>query len=170
MIENPTEIQSLQKEFSDLSTTLLTAMDNLSGIANPIASAVVQDLSNLTNSLQLLQSKVSANLHTSQRQVQAFVGVGHAVNSTDGLETVLNEVMDSVIALMRAERGLLMLRDEYGKFQIEAARGMDQARLNEDTSSVSQTILRRVAETGESVLKNKTACLNITCARFCVFP
>ena len=152
MIENPTEIRSLQKEFRDLNKTLLTAMDNLSGIANPVASAVVQDLSNLTNSLQLLQSKVSENLHTSQRQVQAFVGVGHAVNSTDGLETVLDEVMDSVIALMRAERGLLMLRDEHGKFQIEAARGMDQAKLNDDTSSVSQTIVRRVAETGESVL------------------
>ena len=152
MLENPTEIHSLQKEFSALTTTLLTAMDNLSGIANPVASAVVQDLSNLTKSLQLLQSKVSENLHTSQRQVHALVSVGRAVNSMNSLEAVLDKVMDSVIALMRAERGLLLLRDEYGKFQIKAARGMDHVKLNENTSSVSQTIVRRVAETGESVL------------------
>jgi len=152
MLENSTEIHSLQKEFSALNTTLLTAMDNLSGIANPVASAVVQDLSNLTNSLQLLQSKVSENLHTSQRQVHALVSVGRAVNSMNSLEAVLDKVMDSVIALMRAERGLLLLRDEHGKFQIKAARGMDHVKLNENTSSVSQTIVRRVAETGESVL------------------
>jgi len=152
MLENSTEIHSLQKEFSALNTTLLTAMDNLSGIANPVASAVVQDLSNLTNSLQLLQSKVSENLHTSQRQVHALVSVGRAVNSMNSLEAVLDKVMDSVIALMRAERGLLLLRDEHGKFQIKAARGMDHVKLKENTSSVSQTIVRRVAETGESVL------------------
>ena len=152
MIENPTEIQFLQKEFSDLSTTLLTAMDNLSGIANPVASAVVQDLSNLTNSMQLLQSRVSEQVHTGQRQLQALVSVGRVINSSRGLEKVLNEVMDSVIALMRAERGFLMLRDDDGQFQIQAARDMDHVSLGDKTFSVSGTIVRRVAETGEPVL------------------
>jgi HD-GYP domain-containing protein (c-di-GMP phosphodiesterase class II) len=151
-MQNPAEIQSIQNEFSNLSTMLLAVMDSLSEISNPVASAAVQDLSNLTNSLQLLQSKVSGHLHTSKRQVQALVGVGHVINSTDGLEVVLDEVMDAVIALMRAERGLLMLRDEQGDIQVEAARGMDHASLQGDTASVSQTIVRRVAETGESVL------------------
>ena len=152
MIENPAEIKSLQKEFADLDTTLLSVMDSLAGISNPVASAAVQDLSSLTNSLQLLQSKVSEHLHIGQRQLQALVGVGHVINSSRGLATVLDEVMDSVIALMRAERGLLMLRDEQGEFPVKAARGMDHASLDEDTSSVSKTIVRRVAETGESVL------------------
>lgn len=152
MIENPAEIKLLQKKFTDLNTTLLAVMDSLSGISNPVASAAVQDLSKVTNSLQLLQSNVSEHLHTSQRQLQALMGVGHVINSSKGLEAVLDEVMDSVIALMRAERGLLMLRDEWRDIQIEAARGMDHASLNGDTSSVSKTIVQRVAETGESVL------------------
>jgi HD-GYP domain-containing protein (c-di-GMP phosphodiesterase class II) len=152
MKKDPAEIKSVQNEFSDISTTLLAVMDSLSEISNPVASAAVQDLSNLTNSLQLLQSRVSEHLHTRKRQVQALVGVGHVINSTDGLEAVLDEVMDAVIALMRAERGLLMLRDEQGKIQAKAARGMDHASLQGDTASVSQTIVRRVAETGESVL------------------
>lgn len=152
MDENPAEIHSLQKKFSNLNTTLLSVMDGLSGISNPVASAAVQDLSKLTNSLQLLQSKVSEILHTGQRQLQALVGVGHVINSSKGLEAVLDEVMDAVIALMRAERGLLLLRDEHGEFKVEAARGIDQARLDSDTSSVSKTIVHRVAETGEPVL------------------
>ncbi len=152
MKENPAEIHSLQKEFSSMSTMLLAVMDGLSGISNPVASAAVQDLSKLTNSLQLLQSRVSEKLHTSQRQLRALVGVGHVINSSKGLEVVLDEVMDAVIALMRAERGLLLLRDAQGELKIEAARGMDHARLDSDTSSVSKTIVRRVAETGEPVL------------------
>lgn len=152
MIEDPTEIHSVQEEFRVLTTTLLNAMDQLSEIANPVASAVVQDLSYLTNSLQLLQSKVSEHLHTGQRQLNALVGVGHVINSSLGLESVLDEVMDSVIALMRAERGLIMLRDERDEFPVKAARGMDHVSLEGDDFSVSNTIVRRVAETGKPVL------------------
>jgi len=152
MKEDPSEIYSLQKEFSKLSTTLLGVMDGLSGISNPVASASVQDLSKLINSMQLLQSRVSEILHTSQRQLRALVGVGHVINSSKGREVVLDEVMDAVIALMRAERGLLLLRDDQGEFKIEAARGMDHARLDSDMSSVSKTIVHRVAETGVPVL------------------
>jgi len=152
MVDTVSDTQSVQGEFQNLHSILLNVMDRLSGSAHPVASAAVQDLSNLTNSMQRLQGKVLEHLNTSQRQVQTLVGVGHVINSTRGLEAVLDEVMDLVIDLMRAERGLLMLRDGHGKFQIEAARGMDHASLSENTSSVSQTIVRRVAETGESVL------------------
>jgi len=152
MIENPAEIYSLQKEFRVLMTKLLNAMDNLSEIANPVASAVVQDLSNLTKSLQILQSSVSERMHTGQRQLQALVGVGHVINSSLGLKAVLDEVMDAVIALMRAERGMIMLRDNRGEFPIKAARGMDQVSLDANDFSVSKTIIRRVAETGDPLL------------------
>ena len=152
MVEKNSDLESIQGEFQSLHTILLNVMDSLSGSAHPVASAAVQDLSKLTNSLQLIQSKVSEHLHTGQRQLQALVGVGHVINSSKGPDSVLDEVMDSVIALMRAERGLIMLRNEYGEFRVEAARGMDHASLKDDTSSVSDTIVRRVAETGEPVL------------------
>jgi putative nucleotidyltransferase with HDIG domain len=146
------DIQVIQKDFQAMHTVLLNVMDRLSGISNPVASAAVQDLSNLTNSLQLLQSKVSEQLHTSYRQLNALVGVGHVINSSLGQKRVLEEVMDSVIGLMRAERGLIMLRDEHNEFPVEAARGMDHVSLTGDDFSVSNTIVRRVAETGKPVL------------------
>jgi putative nucleotidyltransferase with HDIG domain len=78
--------------------------------------------------------------------------VGHVINSSLGLDAVLNQVMDEVIALMRAERGLIMLCDEHGEFPIEAARGMDHVNLGGEDFLVSKTIVQRVAETGIPVL------------------
>jgi putative nucleotidyltransferase with HDIG domain len=152
MVDMISDVHIIQREFQVIHTVLLNAMDGLSGLSNPVASAAVQDLSNLTNSLQLLQSRVSEYLHTSQRQLQALVGVGHVINSSRGLEAVLDEVMDAVIALMRAERGLIMLFDAQGELPIKAARGMDQVNLEGNDFFVSKTIVRRVSETGNPVL------------------
>ncbi len=152
MGDTVSDIQVIQSDFRAMHTVLLGVMDRLSGISNPVASAAVQDLSNLTNSLQLLQSRVSEHLHTGHRQLSALVGVGHVINSSLGRKRVLDEVMDSVIALMRAERGLIMLRDEHDEFPVEAARGMDHVSLEGDDFFVSNTIVRRVAETGKPVL------------------
>ena len=152
MVDTLSDIQTIQGKFQVLHSVLLSVMESLSGSAHPVASAAVQDLSSLTNSLQLLQSRVSEYLHTSERQLHALVGVGHVINSSLGSEAVLDEVMDAVISLMRAERGLIMLRDSHGEFQIKAARGMDHASLDEDDFSVSRTIVHRVAERGEPVL------------------
>lgn len=152
MVDALSEIRTIQGEFHSLHTILINVMDSLSESAHPVASAAVQDLSNLTKSLQRLQSGVSEYLHTSQRQLQALVGVGHMINSSLGLESVLNEVMDEVIALMRAERGLIMLCDGRGEMPIKAARGMDHVNLEGDGYSVSRTIVQRVAKTGIPLL------------------
>ena len=152
MVDTLTDIRLFQSEIRELHSVLLNVMESLSGIANPVASAAVQDLSDLTNSLQNLQGEVSEHLHTSQQQLKALVGVGQVINSSMGREIVLEKVMDSVIALMQAERGFVMLRDKAGEFSVEAARGMDQMNLNGEDFSISKTIVKRVAETGEPVL------------------
>lgn len=152
MVDTISGVHITQRDFQVIHTGLLNAMDRLASISNPVASATVQDLSGLTNSLQLLQSRVSEYLHTSQRQLRALVGVGHVINSTRGLDTVLDEVMDSVIALMRAERGMIMLYDEHRELRSEAARGMDQVNLEGNDFLVSKTIVRRVLENGSPVL------------------
>jgi HD-GYP domain-containing protein (c-di-GMP phosphodiesterase class II) len=143
---------TVRDQFADLNSLLLKVMSDLSRVDDPTASVAVQDLSHVTNALQLLQNDVSGYLHTGQNQLTALVGVGHIINSSLGLEPVLDEVMDTIIALMRAERGFLMLRDEGGEFSIKAARGMDHVKLESDTFAASRTIVRRVASTGEPVL------------------
>ena len=152
MTELSPNTQVSQRQIQDFNTVLLNVMERLSGLANPVASSVVQDLSNMMNALQTFGANLSEQLRTQQRQLDALVGVGHTINSSMGSKKVLDTVMDIVISLMRAERGLIMLRDQTGEFSIDAARGMDQVNLEGEDFSVSKTIVRRVAETGEQVL------------------
>jgi HD-GYP domain-containing protein (c-di-GMP phosphodiesterase class II) len=152
MIENPSEIQSLQDDFRILNDTLLKIMGDLSSIAHPLASSAVQDLSVITNKLQLLETGVSGHLYTGQRQLTALVGVGHVINSSLGLTSVLEEVMDSLVTLTHAERGYLMLTNSEGKLKEQVARGMDHVSLDGESFAISRTIVERVAKSGEPVL------------------
>ena len=80
------------------------------------------------------------------------MGVGRAINSALGLNRVLEEVMDTLIELMRAERGFLMLRESAGDLVVRIARGIAHVNLEEESFKVSHTIVRRVTESGESIL------------------
>ena len=80
------------------------------------------------------------------------MGVGRAINSSLGLNRVLEEVMDTLIALMRAERGFLMLRDSNGELSVRIARGIDHINLDGETFRVSKTIVGRVTASCEPVL------------------
>ena len=143
---------SVRNQFADLNALLLKVMSYLSRVDDPTTSVAVQDLSHITNTLQLLQNDISGYLQTGQNQLTALVGVGQIINSALGLEPVLEQVMDTIIALMRAERGFLMLREADGEFSIQAARGMDHVNLEGESFSASRTIVNRVASTGEPVL------------------
>jgi PAS domain S-box-containing protein len=75
------------------------------------------------------------------------------VNSTLDLDDVLNEVMDRVIGLTRAERGYLMLRNpQTGEFEFRVARNIEHRRLGEKEFVVSNTIVRQVALSGVPVV------------------
>jgi putative nucleotidyltransferase with HDIG domain len=81
-----------------------------------------------------------------------LMGVGSVINSSLGLKRVLEEVMDRLIVLMNAERGFLMLREADSELKVQIARGIDNVNLNEDAFAISKTIVRRVVESGETVL------------------
>ena len=60
--------------------------------------------------------------------------------------------MDSLISLVQAERGFLVLRDDDGEIKVQVARGIDHVNLNEETFALSRTIVQQVIATGEPVL------------------
>jgi len=79
--------------------------------------------------------------------------VGQVINSTLDINEVLNRVMDMVLDVMKAERGYIVLIDkDTGDFVFKTARRMDRQEVVEDDLSLSRSIVRKVAETGESVL------------------
>jgi putative nucleotidyltransferase with HDIG domain len=68
------------------------------------------------------------------------------------LNQVLEEVMDSSIALVQAERGFLVLLAEQGDARVRIARGVDHVDLEEAAFALSRTIVQRVIASGEPVL------------------
>ena len=152
MIKQYSNMQSIQRQFQDLNTLLIGTIGRLSGMNNPRISAVIQDITHISQSLKDLEQKVGEHLKVRQSELGALMGVGRAINSSLGLKRVLEEVMDTLIALMRAERGFLMLRDTNGELSVRIARGLAHINLEEDAFLVSKTIVRKVAESGEPIL------------------
>ena len=153
MIKQAPNIQSIQRDFQGLNTLLVRTIGRLSGLGNPTVSTVIQDITRISQSLTDLEQRVGDHLKARQNQLEALIGVGQAINSSLGQQRVLEEVMDAVVKLMRAERGFLMMLDESdGKLKFEIARGMSNVNLGADEFKLSMTIARRVAETGEVII------------------
>ncbi len=152
MIKLATDIQSIQRQFQDVHTLLMNVVDGLSRAGNPIVSTAIQDVTRVSKTVQNLEQGVADHLHVRQSQLGALMGVGHAINSSLGLERVLEQVMDTLIALMRAERGFLMLREPSGELSVRMARGISQFKADEEILKVSNSIMKKVAASGESIL------------------
>lgn len=152
MIKNPSDIQSIQRHFKDVNTLLMNIVDSLSRSGNPIVSTALQDVTRVSQSLLLLEQSVSDQLKLKQSQLRALMSVGQVINSSLGLRRVLEEVMDSLISLMRAERGFLMLREPNGELVVRIARGIAQVNLDEEAFKVSRSVVRKVVETNAPVL------------------
>jgi len=152
MFKSNIDMQSIQKQFQDIRARLVRVVGSLSNAGNPIISTAIQDVTRTTQSVSTLEQSVSDYLKVRQSQLGALMGVGRAINSSLSLKRVLEEVMDTLIELMRAERGFLMLRESNGELSVRLARGIAHINLEEESFKVSRTIVRKVAESGEPVL------------------
>lgn len=89
---------------------------------------------------------------TEQDRLRALQEVGAAINSSLDLDVVLQQVMDAIIRLTRAERAMLLLRDGED-LEVKMARNLSQETLDEASPlEISHSIVRRVAESGEPIV------------------
>ena len=152
MVKIQSDAQSIQRQFKGINTLLMNVVDSLSRSGNPIVSTALQDITRVSQSLLLLEQTVSDQLKLKQSQLRALMSIGQVINSSRGLRRVLEEVMDSLISLMRAERGFLMLREPTGELTVRIARGIAHVNLDEEAFKVSRTVVRNVAESNTPVL------------------
>jgi putative nucleotidyltransferase with HDIG domain len=146
------DAQSIQSQLGDMDKMLMRVIAHLARTNDGQTSLILRDLTQISNSVNILKQGVMGYLDERQRQVGALVGVGSIINSSLGLERVLEKVMDTLISLMNAERGFLMLREPTGEFKVRIARGIDNVNLEEDAFAISNTVVRRVVESGETIL------------------
>lgn len=152
MFKRPANIPSVQRNFQEVHTLLMGATAGIAklGVAN--GANLIRDLSRITQLLGDLEQGVIDQLKDRESQLEALMGIGRTINSSLGRRRVLAEVMDTLILLMRAERGFLMLKGDDGRLAVETARGIDQVNLEAEAFNVSRTIVDRVAATGETIL------------------
>src|SRR5215510_1324378 len=137
MIKQAVDIQSIQRQFQDVNILLMNVIDALSRTGNPIVSAAIQDVTRVSKTVQKLEQGIHDHLQVRQSQLGALMGVGRTINSSLGLERVLEEVMGTLIALMRAERGFLMLREPNGELMVSMARGIAHNNVDDEVLKVS---------------------------------
>ena len=148
----PSDTVSVQTQLDEMTRLLTRVRTHVARTNLGQTSLILRDLNKIADSLKDLELTVSPQMRARQRQVRALVEVGSAINSSRGLKRVLEEVMDRLVALMEAERGILKLRDENGQLVIQTARGIDKVDINAEAFAISNTIVNHVAETGEPIL------------------
>src|SRR5215211_2601608 len=112
---------------------------------------VVEGLKGLENSLERI-SEIVIPFEQRFSHLRALAGIGEIVNSTLEVDEVLQIVMDTIIRLTEAERGFLMLRDEFGEMSIRIARNWEKESINQNEFAISRTVIQRVIDGGEALL------------------
>ena len=113
---------------------------------------VIDQLRQISSTLVDLQQEADAH-EQERRNLQALSEIGQVVNSSLDLQTVLNEVMDTLIHLTRAERAFLMMRNESsGEMETLVARNWERMSLDEEEIQISDTIVRQVVTSGNAIL------------------
>ncbi|MBL8062071.1 MAG: HD domain-containing protein [Anaerolineales bacterium] len=151
MAEARTE-QIVLDEIASIQKKMMQVMMRLTNTGNPQVSSVNLELTQLVRGLAGIKDEVQRHYQVHHNRMDALMGVGSLVNSSLGLKRVLDEVMDTLIILMKAERGFLMLRDEGGGFRVQIARDAKHHDLKEDVFAISKSIVRQVVEQGITVL------------------
>ena len=152
MFKRSVEVSSIQKSFQDVRALLVSATSSIARVGGEEGVNILRDVSRVTQSLVDLEQTILDQLKNRDGQLEALMGIGRTINSSMGLKRVLEEVMDTLIALMRAERGFLMLSESNGQLSARIARGIDHVDLDEESFKFSRTIIDRAVTTGETVL------------------
>ena len=85
-------------------------------------------------------------------RLSALYEVSQAIGSSLDLAEVLNQVMDAVIRLTKADRGFIMLFNETGGLDVRAARNVDKETIDGQAMEVSRSVVREVAKIGKGVV------------------
>ena len=87
-----------------------------------------------------------------ESHLRRLLRINKRLNSDLRLSRVLETIIDTVIELTDAERGFLLLKDGAGELTVRVARNMDQTSLEGPSSSLSRSIAKQAADTGEPVV------------------
>ncbi|MBN1681888.1 MAG: GAF domain-containing protein [Anaerolineae bacterium] len=154
-IENFTvqeEIMRLEQIVGDVVDSLRTQRDLLRQRGMGLPPGTLGSLKNIQTELTDISGQLAGET-IELTQLRALADTTALVNSSLDIDQVLNEVMDTVIRLTGAERGYIMLRDDYsGEMELRIARNLDRKTIDQSEFIVSRTIVEEVTQSGQPVV------------------
>lgn len=148
-------IRHLSSVLSEIIDSLRSQRDLLRQRGMSLPPGTLNGFKDVQQSLTGIGERLRTQGTAELTQLRALAETTALINSTLDVDEVLNQVMDTVIALTGAERGYIVLQDEgTGQMEFRIARNLDQQTIEEEGFSGSRTIVEYVAETGEPVLTN----------------
>jgi adenylate cyclase len=146
------EMRLLSRQLNDLEGMLRAQHDILRQRGMSLPSGVLEKLYYMRADLETLAFRLENDV-TELNQLRALAKTIMLINSSLDPDEVLNEVMDTAIALTGAERGYLLLRSSRtGEMQFRVARDMNRQTLDEKKFTVSRTVVDEVIATGQPVV------------------
>ena len=91
---------------------------------------------------------------TQETRIQALYELSMQLSQTLDLNQLLNQVIDAIIQLTRAERCFLVLfeNDDNQQLRAEVARNMEQESILDNSLEISRTVIQRCANNEEPIL------------------
>ena len=138
------QILALSRQIGRVCTTIKTT-------STEVPRNVTDELSYLEGHLYKV-SRQAAAFGEEYNNLIALTSISQMVNSSLEVDEVLRIAMDTVVKMINAERGFVMLRDGENEMTIRTARNWEQESINSAESATSRTIINRVIKSGEGVL------------------
>lgn len=134
-------------------TLIMSREDMLRQQATQSSDELARLLLQVRRQVEDLENRVEQQ-HKEHEQLKALQEISAAVNSSLQIDQVLMVVMDSIVKLTKAERAILLLKeDDDSELKVRLARNVDQETIEKSSSfKISRTIVGEVAETGEPVV------------------
>lgn len=152
------KLRDVSKQINDIMGLLRNQQDMLRQRGVNLPSGSIDNLRALKKRLDTLQKTITDS-QQELKSLRALAETTALINSAQKTDEVLNQVMDTVIALTGAERGYIVMKNaDTRELEFRVARGMDHSTLDGSKGMiVSKTIVNTVADTGEPVLTDNAS-------------
>jgi adenylate cyclase len=142
---------TLSGQISDLVQSLQIIRDQIENSGDPGIRLVHDELIDLINTLPRIRRE-SLWLEEQNSKLQSLAGINQILNSTLDPNDILQIVMDTLVKLIGAERGFLMLMDDKQDLVVKIARNWDQQSIEESEVAFSRTVINQVIATSKPIL------------------
>ena len=116
--------------------------------------SILQEFEEQLKDIARHEPRIRESSQTDQQSVedlQALLEISLGINSTMNLEDTLDRVMKNAIELLGAERGFIMLLDDFGELQFKTAYNIPSKDFSGEGLRISNSIATKVAKTGKAI-------------------